>query len=159
VVTFGFWTFGSWENPWALRALYVWTGLVGNVVVLELWLILGESFTITQAKRIYRVVGAGSVLGAVAGAALARVVSLRMVADDRPLAAAAVMVVTGLGPALLLRHPERTRGSAAGGGTQRMPFSMAHVREQLARQPYVTRLAGLTLVSTIALTLGDYIFK
>src|SRR5262245_11047121 len=35
VVTFAFWAFGSWKSPWALRALYVWTGLVGNVVVLE----------------------------------------------------------------------------------------------------------------------------
>lgn len=155
LVTFGFWVFGSWKNPWALRALYVWTGLVGNVVVLELWLILGEAFTITQAKRVYRVVGAGSVLGAVAGAAMARVISMRVDADDMLLAAALVMIATGLGPALLLRHPERTR-SAAG---QRIPFSLAQIREQLRRQPYVTRLAGLTLVSTIALTLGDYIFK
>jgi AAA family ATP:ADP antiporter len=154
LVTFGFWIFGSWKNPWALRALYVWTGLVGNVVVLELWLLLGESFTITQAKRIYRVVGAGSVMGAVAGAALARVISTRLDADDMLLAAAAVMVATGLGPALLLRHPDRARGAGP-----RMPFSIAQIREELRRQPYVTRLAGLTLVSTIALTLGDYIFK
>jgi AAA family ATP:ADP antiporter len=154
-VTFGFWIFGSWKSPWALRALYVWTGLVGNVVILELWLILGEVFTITQAKRIYRVVGAGSVLGAVAGAALARSISLRLDADDLLLAAAAVMLATGLGPALLLRHPEGVQRPAPG----RIPLSLAEIREQLQKHPYVTRLAGLTLVSTIALTLADYVFK
>ena len=155
LVTFAFWALGSWKSPWALRTLYVWTGLVGNLVVLELWLILGDIYTITQAKRIYKVVGTGSVLGAVAGAALARVISVRLVADDLLLAAAAVMMVTGLGPALLLRRPEGS--SRSGGG--RLPLSFSEIREQLQKQPYVTRLAGLMLISTVALTLADYVFK
>src|SRR5262247_3273590 len=31
LVSFAFWTLGSWRSPWALRALYVWTGLVGTL--------------------------------------------------------------------------------------------------------------------------------
>ncbi len=155
-VTFAFWAFGSWRSPWALRALYVWTGLVGNLVVLKLWLILGDIYTITQAKRIYKVVGAGSVLGAVAGATLARFISLRLGADHLLLAAAAVMLATGLGPALLLRSPRRSRRARPAG---RMPRSFAQIREELQKQPYVTRLAGLVLASTVALTLADYVFK
>ena len=156
LVTFAFWALGSWKSPWALRALYVWTGLVGSLVVLKLWLILGEIYTITQAKRLYRVVGAGSVLGAVAGAALARLVSVKLGADSLLLAAAAVMMVTGLGPALLLRRPRRHSRSSASG---HIPRSFAQIREELQKQPYVTRLAGLMLISTVAFTLADYVFK
>ena len=156
LVTFAFWALGSWKSPWALRALYVWTGLVGNLVVLKLWLILGEIYTITQAKRLYKIVGAGAVLGAVAGAALARLIAVRLGADNLLLGAAVVMMVTGLGPALLLRRPQRRSRSSASG---RLPRSFAQIREQLQKQPYVTRLAGLMLVSTVAFTLADYVFK
>jgi ATP:ADP antiporter, AAA family len=156
LVTFAFWALGSWKSPWALRALYVWTGLVGSLVVVEFWLILGEIFTITQAKRVYRIVGTGSVLGAVAGAGLARLISMRLNADDLLLAAAAAMLATGLGPALLLRRPEASAGVA---GPGHIPHSLSEIRERLRQQPYVTRLAGLTLVSTVALTLADYVFK
>ena len=63
----------SSSNPWALRALYVWTGILGTLAALQFWIVLGELYTVTQAKRIYKLVGTGALLGAVAGAALARV--------------------------------------------------------------------------------------
>jgi len=69
LVTFAFWAFSSLkQSAWTLYALYVWSGLVGTLTGLQFWLVLGEVYTVTQAKRIYKLVGAGSVLGAVAGA-------------------------------------------------------------------------------------------
>src|SRR5438874_556107 len=72
VATFVFWAVHSSRSPWALRALYVWTGILGTMAALQFWLVLGEIYTVTQAKRIYSLVGTGSVLGAIAGAAIAR---------------------------------------------------------------------------------------
>src|SRR5215212_2065956 len=65
--TFVFWAVHSSTNPWALRALYVWTGLLGTLAALQFWIVMGELYTVTQAKRIYSLVGLGSVLGAIAG--------------------------------------------------------------------------------------------
>src|SRR5262249_27660236 len=73
VATFIFWAVPSARSPWALRALYVWTGILGTLAALEFWIVLGELYTVTQAKRIYNLVGTGSVLGAIAGAGIARV--------------------------------------------------------------------------------------
>src|SRR3954468_3423955 len=75
VLTFAFWAVHSSRSPWALRALYVWTGLLGTLAALQFWIILGELYTVTQAKRIYSLVGTGSVLGAITGAAIARVLT------------------------------------------------------------------------------------
>ena len=69
-VTAVFWALPGLRSDWGLRALYVWTGLVGTLAALQFWLALGEIFTITQAKRVYRLVGTGSLLGAVLGAVL-----------------------------------------------------------------------------------------
>ena len=82
----------------------MWTGLVATLSALQFWLVLGEIFTITQAKRVYRLVGTGSLLGAVAGALLARIVSGALGASQLVPTAALLMAATALGPALLLRH-------------------------------------------------------
>jgi AAA family ATP:ADP antiporter len=131
--TFAFWAAGS-QAPWALRALYVWTGLVATVIPVTFWLLLSEIYTIAQARRLYAAIALASPLGAMVGAALAR--GLLSALDPRHLiaASAATMLLPGLAP-----RPLKTR--------------------ELRRHAYLARLAGLVLLSTIAFTLGDYIFK
>lgn len=156
VVTFLFWLFGSWHNPWTLRALYIWTGLVGTLAGLQFWLVLGEMYTITQAKRIYRIVGLGSVLGAVAGAGVARLISAYLPTSYLVLASAAALALTALGPALVLR---RTEGAGAQTASEPVPSNIAQALQFMRDHPYLTRLSGLVLVSTVAVTLADYVFK
>lgn len=153
-VTAVFWALPGLRSDWGLRALYVWSGLVGTVSSLQFWLALGEIFTITQAKRVYRLVGIGSLLGAVAGALLARVVSEQLGAARLIPAAALLMGLTAVGPALLLR-----RAGTQAGGDAPLRWTLAEARELIAGQPYVNWLAALVLVSTFALTLADYVFK
>ncbi len=155
-VTFGFWALGSWSSPLALGALYVWSGLVGTITAVQFWLALGERYTITQAKRVYRLIAAGSVLGAVAGAGIARVVSGRFGGGALVLTAAILFAVTGAAAILLLRGRLRVESDSVA------PADPASVRQWAALlrgHPYVPRLAGLVLVSTVALTLVDYVFK
>jgi hypothetical protein len=155
-VTFAFWALGSWSNPLALGALYVWSGLVGTLTAVQFWLVLGDRYTITQAKRLFKIIGAGSVLGAVAGAALARVVSQRFGGGALVLLAALLFAFTACLALVLLRG--RTRSEAdAGSGAE--AGSIRQWAKLLKAHPYVPRLAGLVLVSTVALTLADYVFK
>ena len=112
--TFAFWAIGSPLGPWALRALYVWTGLVSTLAAVQFWLVVSEIYTITQAKRVYAVIGLGSLLGAVGGGGLARIVSSRVDAHHLLLLSAAVLGVTAFGPAILLRSPGAARTNDAG---------------------------------------------
>jgi ATP/ADP translocase len=154
VVTFAFWALGRWQSPLELYALYVWTGLLGSLAVLQFWMVLGDLYTLTQAKRLYSVVWTGSLLGATVGAAAARLLADRATAQTLVLAAAVVLGLTALGPALALgraggRPTARPRGGA----------SMAEGVSILKGDAYVRGLAVLVLLSTVALTLGDYVFK
>jgi ATP/ADP translocase/HEAT repeat protein len=153
--TLTFWALGSSPGPWTLRALYVWTGLVSTLAAVQFWLVVGEIYTITQAKRVYAVIGLGSLLGAVAGGGLARIVSSRVDAHHLLLLSSAVLAVTAFGPAILLRSPGAARASdlAAIGPafTERLRL--------IRRHPYLARLAGLVLISTLAVTIADYVFK
>ena len=112
VATFVFWVVHSSSNPWALRALYVWTGLLGTMAALQFWIVMGELYTVTQAKRIYSLVGLGSVLGAIAGAALARALTQYWPPQHLILASAVVLIVTGLGPSMGVRRPRQEETGA-----------------------------------------------
>ncbi len=151
--TFTFWAVGSQLGPWALRALYVWTGLASTLAAVQFWLVVGEIFTITQAKRVYAAIGLGSLLGAVAGGGLARIVSTRVDAHHLLLLSAAVLGVTAFGPAILLRSPGTARANDPGA------LEPASALRLIRRHPYLARLAGLVLISTVAVTLADYVFK
>src|SRR4249920_3496814 len=96
VVTFLFFLVGSWQKPYELYALYVWTGLVGSLAVLQFYVVLGDLYTVTQAKRIYSVVGTGSLLGAVAGASVARLIAGAFSPSLLVLASAATLSLTAL---------------------------------------------------------------
>ena len=155
LATFVFWVLHSSRSPWALRALYVWTGILGTMAALQFWIILGELYTVTQAKRIYSVVGLGSVLGAIAGAAIARALTQVWPTKHLILAAAIVFVLTGLGPAMRIRRPKTALATAAGHAAS----SIVQTVRLFRNDPYIKALGGLVLVSTVALTLADYVFK
>jgi hypothetical protein len=154
VVTFLFWALGRGQSPLELYALYVWTGLLGSLAVLQFWMVLGDLYTLTQAKRLYSLVWMGSLLGATFGATAARLLADRAPASTLVLAAALVFAVTALGPALALGRAEGRSAVRPRGGA-----SLAEGIEILKGDAYVRSLAILVLVSTVALTLGDYVFK
>jgi ATP:ADP antiporter, AAA family len=103
-------------------------------------------------------VGTGSLLGAAGGAGLARYLTGTGQASTLVLAAAITMAATAVGPALLLRS--RTAGMGGGGSSRgtSSPTLQEAVR-LLKGHAYVRALAVFVLVSTVALTLGDYVFK
>ncbi|MGE0452410.1 MAG: Npt1/Npt2 family nucleotide transporter [Vicinamibacteria bacterium] len=155
-VTLGFYAFSSLaRSAWTLRALYVWSGLVGTLTGLQFWLVLGELYTVTQAKRLFKFVSLGSLLGAVAGSALARaLVAETDGAQTLVLASGLAFLATGLGPAVLMRRPDAPR-ERRGPGLLALRQSVQLVQ----RHPYLRGLGALVLISTVALTLGDYVFK
>lgn len=159
VVTFVFWAVGVWTHPFALGALYVWSGLVGTLTAVQFWLVLSDKYTITQAKRLYKVIGAGSVLGAVAGAAVAREVGERFSGGALVLAAAVLFVLTATGALGLAIASQRRARPVPPEASDVAPMSIRDWSALLRAHPYVPRLGGLVLVSTVALTLGDYVFK
>lgn len=153
VVDVGFWFGLGRAGTLGLYALYTWSGIVSTLVVLRFWTLLGELFTVGQAKRLYPFVGAGSVFGAIAGAALARLFSGAMASNHLLLASAGVHLATALGPVLLLPRPPA--GAPRDASRAGLRASLHTVWER----PYLRRVAAIVLVSTVTLTLVDFLFK
>jgi hypothetical protein len=82
---------------------------------------------------------------------LARIVSSRVDAHHLLLLSATVLAATAFGPAILLRSPGAGRVDDRRG----IRPAYAECLRLIRRHPYLARLAGLVLISTLA----DYVFK
>ncbi len=154
-VTLTFWLFRRAPGTAGLYLLYVWSGLFGTLAAVRFWAVISDMYTVTQAKRLYRLIGAGSVLGAIVGAFVGGMIAARYPARSLLLASAAIVVLTALGPALLLRRTGDSRQDEDVAASVPASSAFALVRDH----PYVRPLAGLVLSSTVAVTLADYLFK
>ena len=153
-VTFAFFLVGPARHPWLIRAFYVWAGAIVTLTGVQFWIVVGEIYTITQAKRLYRTIGTGSLVGATVGGGLARLVADAVAPPALIALGAGIMALTS-GSALLLGREARREADSAPEGR----WTLGEVRGLFRREPYVTRLAGLVLVASVAVTLGDFVFK
>jgi AAA family ATP:ADP antiporter len=163
LVTGAFWGLSSWKHPALLYALYLWSGLFASWVVLRFWLVLGGTFNVTQAKRLYGFIGAGSVLGAVFGAGTARVLAAMVPARHLLLGSSTLLLLTAA-PSMLLAS-QQTNASAPTEARPRAAEAapeIASLRDDLRLvrdSPFITRILWLVLLSTVTVTFVDYIFK
>ncbi len=156
VITLGFWVLVTPDQVPILYAIYIWTGVVSTLVIVRFWTLAGDYFSISQAKRLFAFIGLGSILGAVAGSGLARV----MVENSDPrtlvLVAATIFTASALIPMLLMpKPPERDRGGAVEVGRENPWTTLKRVRQD----PYSWRVAAIILLSTMTFTLIDFLFK
>lgn len=156
IVTAVFWRLAGGDSVLSLYALYIWSGMVTTLVLIHFWTLLGEIFSITQAKRVYGIIGAGSVSGAIVGSAAAAALARVVDASNLLLVAAAGFAATSAVP-LLFEKVTRTSEST-GPGTYEST-SLIGSASFIARQPYARRIVALTLLGAVALTFGDFLFK
>ncbi len=140
------------RGRWLLYTLYIWCGLFGTVATVQFYGVLSEIYNLTQAKRLYRIIGTGSVLGAILGAGIAGVIAAALPSRHLILASAAFFFVSSLGPSLFSKATAQAPAPS-------MALSLSGSMKLILRHPYARPLAGLVLSSTMAVTLADYLFK
>ena len=151
LLTLGFWSVLDELGVWGPFGFYVWTGLLITVVLIEFWLLLDDAVTVTQAKRIFPVIAAGGVTGAMLGSALADGV-LRLAPPSALLLLAAALLGGAASTAFLWKVPDATPVDTA--LDERGP-----TLGWLLRDSYLSRVLGLVALGTLALTIVDFVFK
>ncbi len=149
-------------SPVIVFGLYLWSGLLGSVVVVQFWMLAGELFSVSQGKRVFGLIAAGGVLGAVLGAGVAAL-ALRYMSTTfsvhhlLPMGAGLFLLTAMLVTTFDVDKIPRRRPSPG-----RSIFSLnrwiGNV-EVFQRYPYLIRLAVLIGISTTAVLATDYLFK
>lgn len=136
--------------PSLVFVLYVWTGLVATLVVPSFWTLIDRSLRIAEAKRTFATIGAGGVLGAMVGSALASLLGRVVPAHNLVTAGAIAFALAALATFVL----------APNAASDELPPVRKRV-ETLSRHSrrYVRLLIVVGVVSTVALTLADLTFK
>ena len=152
VCTAGFWLWAG-HGETSFYGLYVWTGLIATIIVVQLWVLVGNAFDPARAKRCFAVIGAGGLVGATFGSALAGALLDLVPARDLVLVASGIMALSGLVPALAWRapaapEPPRSRRARA----EPEP-------DGLLSHPYLRRLLLLVALTQVAVTSSDLLFK
>ncbi len=138
---------------WTAYALYIFTGIFATVVVTQFWILTGSLYTATQAKRVFGFIGIGSILGAMAGAVLARGLIEVVAVEHLVVAAAALLVIA----ARSARTLEREAGASAASTSISEPLGVA--LRTVANDAFARRIGLALLTSTATFTLLDYVFK
>jgi len=152
--TAGFWVLFGMGGAFTPHAFYVWTGVVATVAVVQFWLLLGEVFTVTEAKRLYASIAAGGVLGAIAGSGLSELLLHWLTARHLLLAGAAFLAFAGLLPRICNQSDQ---GACRGAGRESRSDRAAGLESR--PRAYLHKLMLVTVSSTVALTLVDFVFK
>src|SRR6478735_3615006 len=152
LVTLGFFGLAQRLGNWGLYALYVWSGLLATLVLAHFWDLVAERFTITQAKRLYGFIGAGSVLGAIAGSGAASLLARAMHPERLLLAAAIGLAIAALIPLLFAEQVSSPRASEE---APRLSDTVAYVFQD----PYAQRVVLALFLATVCLTISDFVFK
>ncbi len=143
------------RGPEVAFALYLWTGLLGTVVVVQFWLLASTSFTTAEAKRLYGPIAAIGAVGTLAGALIAwGVVSIFRVEHLLPLAS--LFYLLG---AFFLAHEKELAEPRVSSIENRVVRSVPSARTRLWGQGYVVRLCILTVCATSVALLADYLLK
>jgi len=153
LITLGFWAAGDHFGTSGLYALYIWSGVLTMLVLVHFWTLLGDLFSVGQAKRVYAVIGSGSVLGAIVGSATAGALTQFVAPTFLLLVAAGGLLLTSMLPSLL-RQPEQHAQTA-----NAKAATLVEAASYVARRPYARQVALLMVVSAITVTFGDYLFK
>jgi AAA family ATP:ADP antiporter len=133
-------------------AFYLWTGAYGLIHVSLFWVLANEAIDPGEAKRFFGVIGAGGILGGLAGGALATGASWALRPVDLALVAAAILfAVAPLAGRLLESNSSRF--------IQIVRDDDEAERRPLLQHRYVRLLACLFLLAGMTSAVLDYRFK
>jgi ATP:ADP antiporter, AAA family len=153
-VTLAFWGLMPLLGSAGVYALYVWSGVLTTLVLVHFWTLLGTLFSLTQAKRLYGVIGAGSVAGALAGSGTAGALATVVEARHLVLAAGLGFVATAWLPFNFTKTAVPTPLDSRDAKT-----GVLGSAQFIYRDPYARNVVALTILGTATLTLADFLFK
>jgi AAA family ATP:ADP antiporter len=140
-------------------AFFLWVGVFSYTVVAQFWALAADIYTEEQGKRLFPIIGGGSSVGAVAGAALAG----KLVMFGPPVLMATAVAILLVCVALIIWVQRRETGTTGGtaGRSQKAasdkPLSDESAFRLLARDKYLLLIGGLVIFLNWVNSSGEYL--
>jgi len=145
--------------PWLPYVLYVWISLVYVMNVSQFWAFSSYVLDARQAKRLFGFIGAGGLLGGVAGGQVAKVVAA--VADTRStflVAAGIIALAASLIWIIQRRHPAIEAPTTGGAGLEKLDKARGGF-EILRQSRHLRLIAVVVVLTTVVAQIVDFQFN
>jgi AAA family ATP:ADP antiporter len=136
-------------------AFFLWVGVFSYTVVAQFWGLAADIYTEEQGKRLFPIIGAGSSIGAVAGARLAKAI----VPLGPPALMAASLVILVVCVAMIVWVERRHMAVKVHHEDKHpdTPLSTESAFHLLARDKYLMLIAGLVVLLNWVNSSGEYL--
>lgn len=146
------------SGEWSAYALYAWVSIYGLLVTSQFWLMANALFTSSQSKRIFTVLSAGAIIGAILGGEITSLLveTVGMASANLLWVASGVLLVaTGLARWIRHRHHPPAGTSEEGSEEKSDASAVSIIRESR----HIQLIVGILTLMVVVTTLVDYQFK
>lgn len=154
-----FWWLSRFEYEWLYPVIYVWGGVFGVIAPMQVWTLANFVITTRQAKRLYAFVGAGGLLGGIAGGFFTSTLADRFGPEDLLLGVVVALLLCVALVQIIVRQGPRELISTSPGPSAEQAWSLKQSAKLVGGSKYLLVLAGLVMVSGVVTSLVDYQFK
>lgn len=141
---------------------FLWVGIFNGTAIAQFWSYANDIYTEEQGKRLFAIIGIGSSVGAVAGAAIAAVLVKRAGTSMLMIVAAAILVgcivVMAVVEARISGRSVKEEAKAATGKKDEKPIVDPDAVKKLFHDKYLLLISGLTIVLNCVNKTGEYMF-
>ena len=144
---------------WIYWAFNIWVSLFSIILVSQGWLIAANVFTSREAKRLYGILGVGSVIGAAFGGEFTAF-TVRHIGTNNLILACAGMVVLSYIPFWILFKDQKTAiATAKAAHEEDEDFSFAEILGNLRKHRHLQVIMAIMIVTFVIDVLVEYQFN
>lgn len=154
----GFWALYQFPYTWVPVVFYVTSSIVYAMMVSQFWSLANHVFDARQARRLFGVVGAGALLGGIAGGQLARLASSLFGTSSTLLIAAGVLVGVALLMTALRKYHAETETREYEAKLDKLDRARGGLGTVL-QSPLLKAIAVLTILTVMVSQIVDLQFN
>ena len=158
VVLVAFWWLIRLNIGWIVYAFNIWVSLFSVSLVAQGWLIAANIFTPREAKRLYGILGVGSVIGAAFGGSFTAFM-VRIIGTTNLILASAGMVVLSYIPFAVMVSKMNVALKSAKGGEEEEEFSFGEILGALRTHRHLQVIMGIMVLTFVIDVMVEFQFN
>jgi len=155
----GFWCLVALKLGWMLYVFNVWVSLFSIVLVSQGWLVAANVFDTRSAKRLYGLLGLGSVLGAAFGGSFTALTAKLVGSRNLLLASVAMVALAYAAFRCAIAQKAAALGGARGTEREEAQFTLQDVVRSIGRSRHLQLIVGIITLTFIVGVLVEFQFQ
>jgi AAA family ATP:ADP antiporter len=153
-----FWWLIQLRMPWVIYAFNIWVSLFSIMLVSQGWLVAANVFTSREAKRLYGILGVGSVIGAAFGGQFTAVMVYYVGTTNLVIASAVMVVLSYIAYRMAMAAAGKDLG-AAKGAEEGEEFSIGEIFGHIRRLRHLQVIVAIIIITFVVDVLVEFQFS